>query len=194
MGWSGIYAEHAPRRGAELEYIVNRVLTWNNADGVCANRVLLASKRGNTIYAACEQTKAGVAEVWGAVVLIQRGRDGEFRHKEMSEDMGPCERKCPKAILDLLDARRPNPPEEYAAQWRRECRANLAKAKARPLVGTTIELAQPMRFRDGKMRAKFRVEQVRSRGRSLTVYRDVDDGQACRISGIQNVEFTTHLT
>lgn len=53
----------------------------------------------------------------------------EFCIKEITEDMGPVQRNAPAKMLDMLDRLAPN-PTGYAAQWRKDCREAIAKAKA----------------------------------------------------------------
>jgi hypothetical protein len=65
--------------------------------------------------------------------------------------MGPCERDCPKAILDLLTPTN----HEHAQRWRDDCRANAAARRARqakptPRAGQTIIFDESLAFADGK--------------------------------------------
>jgi hypothetical protein len=53
----------------------------------------------------------------------------EFCIKEITEDMGPVQTNAPARMLDLLDKLAPN-PTGYAAQWRKDCRENIARSKA----------------------------------------------------------------
>lgn len=63
-------------------------------------------------------------EVWAAVVLTSV-QNGTFYYKDMSEDVGPSDSKCPASILKLL-----TPTEnEYANAWRKRCWENIEKKK-----------------------------------------------------------------
>lgn len=66
--------------------------------------------------------------VWAAVFLTSTRIDDDpyfnFSYKDLDESMKPCECDCPVSILDLLT----EPSNEWARQWREECRAR-AKAK-----------------------------------------------------------------
>lgn len=60
-----------------------------------------------------------------AVVTLTSISDGWFYYKEISEDMGPCEDRCPNSILSLLS----ETDSEAANEWRDRCRANLKSKK-----------------------------------------------------------------
>jgi len=53
----------------------------------------------------------------------------EFCIKEITEDMGPVQANAPAKMLDMLDKLAPD-PQGYAAQWRKDCRENIARSKA----------------------------------------------------------------
>lgn len=73
---------------------------------------------------------------------------------QLDEGMGPCEAKCPTSILDLLGPAR----NEYAAEWRKRCRAwNALARRPRPKPGDTIILAEPITFTDGYEGSHFEV-------------------------------------
>jgi hypothetical protein len=64
----------------------------------------------------------------------------EFCIKEITEDMGPVQRDAPAKMLDLLDKLAPN-PTGYAADWRKDCRENIARKKApkaKPAAGQRV--------------------------------------------------------
>jgi len=63
------------------------------------------------------------------IVLMKRGnRDGyNFRYKEMSEFMGPCETGCPAKLLNMLSPLTVTEGScDWAAEWRRKCREAAA--------------------------------------------------------------------
>lgn len=76
---------------------------------------------GLTYYCAVRRTdkQTGRVIIFAGVTLVRysKGPYG-FCHKDMTEDMGPCEAKCPGSILDLLT----EPENENAAAWRAKCR------------------------------------------------------------------------
>lgn len=148
MGWTYYHKDHGRTAADE----VRDHLTWES--DISSYRALdVAVVKLRTAYAAVEQiTKAtGERKVWAAVFLLGYAPNDEynFGYKDMDESMGPCECDCPERILNLLT----DPPlNEWAAQWRERCRANLAKRQAtRGLVktGHTYELARSLSMRDG---------------------------------------------
>lgn len=143
-------------------------------------KVLASSCPGNRVYYAAAQviTNGIGGEIFAIVCLVRwNPRDKEglvFGYKDMDESMGPCEDHCPKSILDLL-----TPTEkEYALDWRRRCRENLARRTRRVEDGDRIRLSEPMTFTDGHVGQEFIVEK---RGRRV-VLRDPDRHGCYRIS------------
>lgn len=129
------------------------------------SKVLRSALVGMRVYyAAVERihTAGAMREVWAAVCLVRynpRHREGHiFGYKDMSESMGPCERDCPEAILDLL-----TPTEnDYARQWRVNCRTRAAdrrvqSKKPMPRPGQIIVFDQPIDFTDGNTLDRFEV-------------------------------------
>jgi hypothetical protein len=108
--------------------------------------ILACATVGGAFYAAVRDHDSG--NVWALVTLIQRGR-GWFNchYKEMSEDMGPVETRCPARILDLLSPT----DHKYATEWRAACRANAAKSAKAAAVkpGTKIRFGQVLNFGPG---------------------------------------------
>lgn len=112
-------------------------------------RIVKSAMVGSTYYAAVQTLKKYVGtDVNGksvyedipendietfAYVILTSVKDGEFYYKEMSEDMGPYESKCPKSIIKVLSPT----DSEYANAWRQRCLA--AKAKPNYPIGTIIE-------------------------------------------------------
>jgi hypothetical protein len=100
--------------------------------------------------------------------------------------LGPCERDCPAAVLDLLTPT----TYEYAIQWRADCRSNLSKrAAARkrlPKEGDIVVLGEPMTFTNGAVLSRFRA--VRLPRRRNLVYLSLERGGYYRISGLGHRE------
>lgn len=157
--------------------------TWSNETD---NRVLRSSIVGRVYYAAVERTgrEGGDRKVFAVLCLFRytpKARDGYvFAYKDMDEAVGPCERHCPAAILDLL-----TPTDyDYAIQWRADCRANLASArevrrKRRPVEGDTVVLAKALRFTDGAVLQRFRATRL-PRRRNL-VFQSLESSRFYRI-------------
>lgn len=119
-------------------------------------RVLDSATAGGAFYAVVAngpEASSYPNETWMLVVKINRYRGYEnFVYKEMDESMGPYENDCPAKLLDLLEQRTPEPPNEYAAEWRKRCRKNANKAaKARKFAtrGTVVYFPKPIEFSDG---------------------------------------------
>lgn len=70
-----------------------------------------------------------------------------FGYKDMTENMGPCESRCPKTILELLTPT----TSEYANDWRKRCWDRINKRKAAPKVkaGDWLKFTNAIHFRDG---------------------------------------------
>lgn len=77
-------------------------------------------------------------EVWGCVILTHVDNSDYFNfcYKEMSENMGPYESKCPKRIIKKLSPT----TNEYALAWRKRCmEATSTNTLAKLPIGTVIE-------------------------------------------------------
>lgn len=102
---------------------------------------------------------------------------------QLSETMGPYSYDCPASILDLLGP----PGNEYAAQWREQCRQRLAlTTRRKPAPGDMLVLAEPLTFTDGQSERSFRVVQA---GRK-TILRRVSDGVGVKISKLMGRAWT----
>ncbi len=148
MGWTSYYIAGKVDRKAECDKILH-----------CEHLKVEKSRMvGSTYYAAVRVTKRRIRmegnctlyedipeeeqKVFGCVILTTARKEQcytEFTYKENSECVGPCERRCPDSILNLL-----TPTEdEYALEWRKECREYNQKKKLlknAPL-GTRIEIS-----------------------------------------------------
>jgi len=115
-------------------------------------------------YAAVKNKRTGA--VSAAVTLTssdKRGSGFNFGYKGISENMGPCEAKCPRSILKLL-----TPTEdEYAIAWRDRCHTYHAQTdvfKNLP-VGTKISWVATAGFSHFKEGECVTLEKVIPRGR-----------------------------
>ena len=162
MGWlfmSSLGGHATPNAYLDAQF------TFENEEG---KSEVLASSMVNmtTWYGACRQTnhKTGDTTTFAGVCLVKynkRASDGMiFGYKDLSENMGPCEDHCPAKILDLLDPT----THEYALDWRKRCRANLARrARKLPKGGDVIIFANDIRFTDGSVGRRFLFEQQNRR-------------------------------
>lgn len=142
MGWTSYHATHYKNNGT-----IDRKAECDAyfMDGLNAGhfRVVKSALVGSVYYAAIETLKRGKEQpdnsyiyedipeaerkTWAAVFLTSTDSREyyNFSYKDMSEDMGPCEDRCPASILSLL-----SPTDyEYALAWRERCRANIEKKK-----------------------------------------------------------------
>jgi ferredoxin len=147
--------------------------------------VLKSAMVGSTYYGAVEIVvkETGKRDVFAVVYLTKsnkRAADGmTFGYKDMDEGCGPCERKCPVGVLDLLT-------ETESAY------AKYAESKriGKPKVGQRIKFPAPISFTDGTKHEEFEVTSTFNlKGRASTVYRALDNGRNYRITNIQRREF-----
>lgn len=156
MGWS---FESKPR---DVKGRIREMLTWES--GEFRNRCLDVAMSLNVAYAAVERChkQTGEREVWAAIFLMRyvRGDDPyNWGYKDLTENCGPCEARCPERILALLTPT----DNEYAKEWRESCWANIKQRKqSRKLkVGAEIEFDSPVKFTDGFVGQRFRVESMK---------------------------------
>ena len=106
-------------------------ISWKTHEIIGKYDLLKSAMVGSTHYAAVRktifatETEPESVEVFAAITLTRIDNKDyyNFAYKDMDETMGPCEGKCPKAILDLL-----TPTEyEYAKEWRKRCYENIMK-------------------------------------------------------------------
>lgn len=112
---------------------------------------------GSAYYAAVEPyDDRGKGPAFAIICLVRwapKARNGEnFGYKDLSENMGPCECRCPASVLDLL-----GPTDNaYALEWRQACRTRLALlARRKPVPGDAIVLPKAVGFSDGYEAASF---------------------------------------
>jgi hypothetical protein len=139
VGWTGTHRDKGTTDRAFMEAELPDTLTRRG-------EILDCATVGGTFYAAVRDRDSG--DVWALVTLIVRTRDYfNCSYKEMSENMGPNEARCPARILDLLSPT----GHEYATEWRQACRDNAAKAARARLVkpGTRIRFGRALEFGNG---------------------------------------------
>lgn len=149
-----------------------------------------------TYYAAVERIHIADAtrDVEAVICLVRYNpRDPEgyiFGYKDMSESMGPCERDCPEAILDLLTP----PHNEYARQWRMDCRTRAAARRALskkplPRPGQMIVFDEPLSFSDGNILDHFEVVANPSSHRSVLFQAPGFPSRLYRIRNVKKLGF-----
>ena len=154
MGWTGT----SYYKGKPLFEFFSERFNWEHG-----KLLDLAVVNRQVAYGAWLISKPGKATyVVGMVILIKWGC-GEIWYKEMSEDMGPCEARCPERILKQLspleDFLEPGNCYDWAKGWREQAWKYIEKAKEwRRIEAGTIIYTGKYRFSDGSDRSVFLIE------------------------------------
>ena len=138
MGWTSYHATFYKNGEVDRKTECDNLMSGSNERGTW--EVLKSSMRGSVYYAAVKRTMPdGNSHVFGCVCLtsVDNSDYYNFAYKDMSEDMGPGESKCPVSILNLLSPT----DSEYALAWRQRCRENAQNKNelGKLPVGTVIE-------------------------------------------------------
>lgn len=118
---------------------------------VTHGEILASAMVDGTFYAAVRNRGSHPirpGQVWCMVALTRRDRGyHNFGYKDMDEDMGPNEAKCPARVLDLLTPA----TSEYAISWRADCRRYNERLEAAKRIkpGTRIRFLRTFNFGDG---------------------------------------------
>lgn len=153
MGWTSYHANYYKKNGT-----VDRKKEMDAyfLEGLNAGmyEVVKSAMVGSTYYAAVKQIQRSVIgedgkynrvdipeaeqETFGMVMLTKTDMKDYYNiyYKDISEDMGPYESKCPVSIIKLLSPT----TNEYAMAWRQRCLDNAKTKDVKNLpVGTIIE-------------------------------------------------------
>lgn len=183
MGWTGT---HKRKGQSYLEFFREEFHgdTKTNAfeliDGAVKNFVFYGVERVRNLA-------TDTAEFRAVIILISRNPgDYNIHYKDMTESSGPYAADVPEKIWKLILTLIPEPPNEYAAQWRERVRAFKAKPKLRK--GMTVKFKEPIKFTDGSSHDTFYVE---ARG----AFKRLDANYATyRISHAQDRDFEVLTT
>jgi len=120
---------------------------FNSVSSEASLEVIDCSATLSEAYLAIEVIRAGKPrEVFAMVCLIHYNPKSyhNFSYKDMEETAGPYYYNCPERILNLLTPT----TNQYAMEWRRECRETIEQKKARPSfkVGDILEFKEPISF------------------------------------------------
>ena len=154
MGWTSYNAKYYTRKGT-VDRKRECDAYWLEGLNSGHFNVIRSTMVGSTYYAAVQPIQRRIGEdesgnsiyknipedqreTFGVVMLTKTDMKDYFNfyYREMTEDVGPYESKCPKSILDIL-----SPTEsEYALAWRQRCidYANTKDMRNLP-IGTIIE-------------------------------------------------------
>jgi len=149
MGWLSVHREAGT---SDKEWFQSELLGEHYRIEDCATV-------GSAFYAICVPTD-GREEPRAimAVVLVTRTRGYyNFTYKDMDESVGPCESSCPERLLARLGELVPEPPSEYAKEWRERCHAEIATKKRARLVthGTIVYFDEALHYGDGVAEDEF---------------------------------------
>ena len=149
MGWTGCYRE----KGFSDKDFFQKEFGQNFY-------VLDSARNGMTVFLKVYDREQNTTLAY--VVLTRLGRNGgtfgagsgnliNFYYKEMTENMGPDETRCPLRIIDGLS----EPENNDASVWRERVLAFNNKPKAMP--GCTIKFKNPFCFKSGLQADTFKM-------------------------------------
>lgn len=144
--------------------------------------MLDVSVRGNVGY--CAVQLGGTKQTVGAVVVLRKD-GGDWNYKIISENDGPYYTACPAKILTRLSATE----NDFANQWRDECRQRAARSK-RIKRGSVITLDSPVTFSDGVTESVFTCEYHWNAPRNRKVFRRKSDSALCTISNLSTLGYS----
>ena len=122
MGWIGRWYYGTTRQ----ERLAKMTEVYNWEDERKKVETIDAVLVGTTAYLAVKVTNKATGESHvSASVVLSRLEGRELMTKEIGEECGPCEKGCPRHILDKL-----TPTEsQWANEWRKACRERLENKK-----------------------------------------------------------------
>lgn len=127
MGWTFYSAGHYKNGKIDRKAELDEHFTWS--EGSRKVTVLKSSMVGSVYYAAVRsQNESTGSDITFGLVCLTSTRCRAFHnfgYKDMTDDMGPGYYDCPVGILDLLT----EPSNEWAAEWRENCRKRIAERK-----------------------------------------------------------------
>ncbi len=150
MGWTYTTRRH----GESIREFFERIFNYQKEDGTSGTIIESSVVRFKTAYFAYKICTPGNPDKVIALVCLLDYRPHDFPYdfgyKDMDEDMGPCEDKCPEKILKLLTPT----DSEYAKAWRKRCWDNINARKAAPTVKKNqwVKFVRPLRFQCGTVR------------------------------------------
>lgn len=188
MGWL-FYTDKRLQGHAQERAEIERICTNDNED--MTQIPVRLSKVGSTWYVAVTTTPkpgrtvsqssfvpdADGSYTFGAVFLVSYDQ-GCFGYKDMVETMGPAEARAPLDLISLLSEL--TDPDCYAHGWRKKCADWAAIPSYKE--GDEIRLREPVKLTSGATVQTVRRTHYMRRGRKMTCYADVKNGQLVRLS------------
>ena len=156
MGWTYQHATKYKNGKIDRKTECDNVILQNNTLKIEKSTII-----GSTYYAAVTQVKKydSVTKTYCdiqphnqttfAVIFLTSVNNKDyynFGYKDMTEEEGPCERNCPRSILNLLSST----DNKTAIEWRQDCYTNtemksLDRLRNLP-IGTMIEISDGNKF------------------------------------------------
>lgn len=173
MGWTSYHAKYYKSNG-EIDRKAECDAYFLESLNSGYYKVLKSAVVGSVYYAAVQSLKRysdkrdadgnrteedipeGERKTWAAVILTRLdSRDYfNFTYKEMSEDCGPCENKCPVSILKLLS----ETDDEFALEWRKRC-WKYHESRKSPMNLSNLPVGASISFNDSSGKEQVYVKQ-----------------------------------
>ncbi|MGI4954544.1 MAG: DUF6927 domain-containing protein [Janthinobacterium lividum] len=187
MGW--LVADYPLTHETPAAYLTRH---YTGETTEARSEVLAASQVGRAVYMAVRHTHktgehVGQSYVYAAVILVFNNAKDGFGRKSMTECSRPCEVDCPARIMALLSPVAEIPHPGFAATWRENVAAQVARRRAaaasvhklRP--GQHVRLSRTVSFHDGALTTSdFIVAPTPARRRG-PVFRPVGHDFLCRL-------------
>jgi hypothetical protein len=188
MGW--LFNNRVPR---DIRAEIERLCTYDDEER--STRPIRVSRDGSIWTVAVEMTlQRGVEPpedykpdengkfTFGAVFRTRKDHGG-WGYRLDEENVGPELARAPKSLIDLLSPT----SSDWANRWRKRCIENAARRARQLKDGDVIRLEEALEFNDGRKRRIFKVILEKPPGytRARTVFRCVETGVTCRISGFR---------
>jgi len=146
MGW--IYTTR--QSGESVRAFFERAFNYRLEDGK-SGTIIASSVQFRVAYFAYRICTPGQSDKVTAIVCLLDYRPKDFPYnfgyKDMGEEMGPCESRCPERILKLLTPT----DSEFAKAWRQRCwdYINKRKGAIRVRKYQWVKFSKPIRFTSG---------------------------------------------
>ena len=152
MGWT-----YSNKGSLNTKEFFEKEFNHNNSETGISGKVLACSTSNGVSYIAYEYITPNERKVSAIVCLLHRESNNphgcNFGYKDITEDMGPVENKCPEKVLKLLTPT----DNRLANSWRQSCwnRVNRLKSMPKVKTGNTVKFNEPIHFKSGKVLDTF---------------------------------------
>lgn len=140
MGWTSYRADHY--KNGKVDVKAECDAYYNDDYYILVKSAMV----GSVHYAAVKSKHDDFKTTYARVLLTSVDNNDyyNFAYKDLSEDMGPAERKCPMSIIKLLDPT----DSKWANEWRQDCIA-YAEHKKSPNNINKLPVGARIRFNRG---------------------------------------------